>query len=353
MWPQNALTERLNIRWPILQAPMGWLSTPALAAAVSNAGGLGGIGMWGFSADDAERRIAGFRQQSGGSLNVNYPLWPEPEIVADVADPMRTRLQAHYDAKGLGSVPKPEGAASDVSPEHLAMLLRVKPQMVSFHFGLPNQEVVDAIRGAGILVISSATTVAEAKMLEQRGVDAVIAQGTEAGGHRGTFTGVDMSMQPGLFALLPQVVDAVRVPVIAAGGVADGRTVAAAFVLGASAVQLGTAFLRCEEANVLDAHRAALREATDACTIVTDTITGRPARYIRNKLTDDLIASGLKPVAFPAQLGLTAPLGETGDREFTALFAGQSTALARDTTAAELVHSLAEETTRRIRAMKV
>jgi nitronate monooxygenase len=351
MWPQNGLTERLGIRWPILQAPMGWLSTPALAAAVSNAGGLGGIGMWGFSAEDAERRIAGFRQQSGGSLNVNYPLWPGPEITTDVANPMRKRLQAHYDAKGLGSVPKPEGAASDVSPEHLAMILRAKPQMVSFHFGLPKQEVLDAIKGAGIFVISSATTVAEAKMLERRGVDAVIAQGTEAGGHRGTFTGVDMSMQPGLFALLPQVVDAVRVPVIAAGGIADGRTVAAAFVSGASAVQLGTAFLRCEEANVLDAHRVALREATDACTIVTDMITGRPARYIRNRLTDDLIASGLEPVAFPAQLSLTAPLGATGDRELTALFAGQSAALARDTTAAELVHSLAEETTRRLRAM--
>jgi len=230
-------------------------------------------------------------------------------------------------------------------------VLRAKPQMVSFHFGLPKQEVLEAIKGAGIFVISSATTVAEAKMLEQRGVDAVIAQGTEGGGHRGTFTAVDMSMQPGLFALLPQVVDAVRVPVIAAGGIADGRTVAAALVLGASAVQLGTAFLRCEEANVLDAHRVALREATDDCTIVTDTITGRPARYIRNKLTDDLVASGLKPVAFPGQLSLTAPLGATGDREFTALFAGQSAALARDTTAAELVHSLAEETTRRLRAL--
>jgi nitronate monooxygenase len=174
MWPQNALTERLKIRWPILQAPMGWLSTPALAAAVSNAGGLGGIGMWGFSAEDAERRIAGFRQQSGGSLNVNYPLWPEPEITVDTVDLMRKRLQAHYDAKGLGPVPRPEAAASDVSPEHLALLLRVKPQMVSFHFGLPKQEVMDAIKAAGIFVISSATTVTEAKLLEKRGVDAII-----------------------------------------------------------------------------------------------------------------------------------------------------------------------------------
>ena len=272
---------------------MGWLSTPALAAAVSNAGGLGGLGMWGFSAEDAERRIAGFQQLSGGSLNVNYPLWPEPRITPEVSEPMRARLQMHFDAKGLGAVPEPRGAASEVSPEHLSMLMRVKPRMVSFHFGLPHQEVISAIRDAGIFIISSATTVAEARMLEDRGVDAIIAQGTEAGGHRGTFTGVDISMQPGLFALLPQMVDAVRVPVIAAGGVADGRTVAAAFVLGASAVQLGTAFLRCEEANVLDAHRAALREPTDACTVVTDMITGRPARYVKNKLIEDLLASDL------------------------------------------------------------
>jgi len=146
------------------------------------------------------------------------------------------------------------------------------------------------------------------------------------------------------------VVDAVRVPVIAAGGVADGRTVAAAFVLGASAVQLGTAFLRCEEANVLDAHCTALREPTHACTVVTDMITGRPARYVKNKLIEDLLASDLRPVEFPAQLSLTAPLGNTGDRELTALFAGQSAALARDTTAGTLVDSLAEAKSECLRA---
>ena len=350
MWSRNAFTDRLNLKWPILQAPMGWLSTPALAAAVSNAGGLGGLGMWGFSAEDAERRVAGFRQQSGGSLNVNYPLWPEPKITAETSEAMRKRLQPYYDAHGLGSVPQPLGAASEVSREHLAMLLRAKPQVVSFHFGLPQPEVMNAIKSSGIFIICSATTVAEARILEDRGVNAVIAQGTEAGGHRGTFTGVDMSMQAGLFALLPQVVDAVKVPVIAAGGVADSRQVAAAFMLGASAVQMGTAFLRCEEANVLDAHRAALREASDACTVVTDMVTGRPARYIRNKLTDDLIESGLEPVSFPAQMSLTAPLGPTGEREVTTLFAGQSAALGRDTNATELVELLGQETTHRLRA---
>ncbi len=350
MWSRNAFTERLNLKWPSLQAPMGWLSTPALAAAVSNAGGLGGLGMWGFSAEDAERRIAGFRQQSSGSLNVNYPLWPEPRITPQASEAMRQRLQPHYDGKGLGAVPQPRGAASEVSREHLAMLLRAKPEMVSFHFGLPRSGIVQAIRQAGIFVICSATTVAEARTLEQCGADAIIAQGTEAGGHRGTFSGVDISMQPGLFALLPQVVDAVRVPVIAAGGVADGRQVAAAFMLGASAVQLGTAVLRCDEANVQEAHRAALREANEACTVVTDMLTGRPARYIRNRLADDLIASGLEPVAFPAQMSLTVPLEAAGDRELTLLLAGQSAALGRDTNAAALVEALAEETSRRLRA---
>jgi nitronate monooxygenase len=348
MWPRNSLTERLNLRWPILQAPMGSLSTPALAAAVSNAGGLGGLGMWGFSAEDAERRIAGFRQLSAGGLNVNYPLWPEPGTSKETSAAMRAHLQPHYDAHKLGPVPEPQGTAGEVSREHLAMLLRAKPELVSFHFGLPQPDVIQAIKSAGIYIISSATTAREARILEEHGVDAIIAQGAEAGGHRGTFTGTDMGAQAGLLALLPQVVDAVRVPVIAAGGIADGRQVAAAFMLGASGVQLGTAFLRCEEANMLDGHRAALRDADDSSTIVTNMITGRPARCITNKLTDDLIASGLEPASFPTQYGLIAPLAQTGDRELTPLFAGQSAALGKDTTAAALVDALADATSRRL-----
>lgn len=350
MWPTNALTERLNLKWPILQAPMGSASTPALAAAVTNAGGLGGLGMWGRTAEQAARRIAGFRQQSGGSLNVNYPIWPAPRCAPEVTEAMRQHLQPQYDAHGLGPVPEPQGAVSDIGPEHVALLLETKPEIVSFHFGLPEPEVLRALKSAGIFIVSSATTVAEARRLEQSGVDAIIAQGTEAGGHRATFTGADVGMQPGLFSLLPQIVDAVRVPVIAAGGIADGRTAAAGFMLGASAVQIGTAFLHCEEADVRDAHRAALAEARDDGTVVTDVISGRACRYIRNRMIDDLVASGLQPLPVPAQQSLTAPLSGFGDREWTALTSGQSAALSRDRNAAALIKRLAEETTQRLRA---
>jgi len=350
MWPNNALTERLNLKWPILQAPMGSASTPGLAAAVTNAGGLGGLGMWGRTAEQAARRIAGFRQQSGGTLNVNYPIWPDPRGTPEATEAIRAHLQSRYDAFGLGAAPQPAGDVSDVGPDHIALMLDTKPEVVSFHFGMPEPDAVRALKAAGIFIISSATTVAEARALEAAGCDAIIAQGTEAGGHRATFTGVDIGMQPGLFALLPQIVDAVGVPVIAAGGIADGRTSAAAFILGASAVQLGTAFLLCEEAEVRDAHRAALAQADDSCTVVTDVISGRPCRYIRNEMIDTLIASGLKPLPVPAQQSLTQPLAAAGDRGWTALTAGQSAALAKYTNAAELVEKLAEETTQRLRA---
>ena len=347
MWSKNSFTQRLNLEYPILQAPMGGLTTPALAAAVSNAGGLGGLGMWGFSAEDAGRRIAGFRQQSGGGLNVNYPLWDDPGDLTDTGLAMRAHLQDLYQQKGLGPLATPSATAGEIDAGHLAMLREVKPEVVSFHFGLPDPDTVQAIKAVGIFIISSATTVAEAKALEAKGADAIIAQGMEAGGHRGTFSDAPVAMQPGLFALLPQVVDAVSLPVIAAGGIADGRTIAAAFVLGASAVQLGTAFLRCAEANVPDAHRAALATAQDADTVVTDVISGRPARYIKNRLVEEL--ADMDPVPFPAQLGLTAPLGADGDRDFTALFSGQAAALGRAAPAADLVQTLAAEANRRFK----
>ncbi|MBT6273715.1 MAG: nitronate monooxygenase [Chromatiales bacterium] len=339
MWSRNSLTERLNLEWPILQAPMGDKTTPALAGAVSNAGALGGLGMSGLTADTVRRRIEGFRQLSAGSLNVNYLLWEHTGDLTGAGTTMRGRLQTLYDTKKLGAVPVPVGSESAVDFDHLSVLKDTSPEVISFHFGLPAPKICRELKANGIFLICSATTVAEALALEASGADAVIAQGTEAGGHRGTFTGVEMNMQPGLFALLPQMVDAVTIPVIAAGGIANGRTVAAALMLGASAVQLGTAFLRCEEANVHAAHREALGTASDSATVVTDVISGRPARYIRNALINELGAE--EPLPFPDQLRLTAPLGANGDGQYMALYAGQSAALTTDLPAADLVHKLA------------
>jgi len=350
MWTRNNLTERLNLEWPILQAPMGEYTTPELAAAVSNAGGLGALGMWGFSAQDVKSRIAGFREQSNGGLNVNYPLWDAPEDLSNCAMAMRERVQNLYDEKGLGPIPTPTASAGLVDPEHLEMLKIIKPEVISFHFGLPDQEIVNQLRAANIYIMCSATTVAEAKYLEQNGVDCIIAQGIEAGGHRGTFLGADVSMQSGLFSLLPQIVDAVKVPVVAAGGIADGRAIASALMLGASGVLVGTAFLRCRDANVLDAQRTALGAAEEASTILTDVISGKKARFIKNKLIDELSRTDLVPLPFPAQYSLTLPLAELGDEDYMELLAGQSVALTREMPASELVQTLAQEASNCLKA---
>ena len=346
MWSENLLTKRLNLKWPILQAPMGSTSTPALAAAVSNAGALGGLGMWGYSAEGAQRRIAGFRQLCPNSLNVNYPIWDHPGELNGLEKTMRERIQSIYDQKGLGPIPQLTGVAGGVDHEHLAMLESVKPEVVSFHFGLPDTDVVTRLKGAGIFILCSATTVEEAKALEASGVDAIIAQGTEAGGHRGTFQGAPIQSQPGLISLLPQVVDAVDVPVIGAGGIGDGRGVAAALMLGASAVQMGTAFLLCEEANVADVHKATLAHAGDISTVVTDVISGRAARCVSNRMVETLSQPGAQPLPFPAQSSLTAPLDESGDPEVASVLAGQSVALTREMKGSRLVEVLAEETSR-------
>ena len=279
-WTDNELTRMLKLEVPIMQAPMAELTTPELAAAVSNAGGLGALGMWGFSAEQVAQRINGFRELSQGCLQVNYPLWGSFDDLSNVAIPMRKAIQKLYDINDLGQAPEPKMQASQVADEHLEVLVDLKPSAISFHFGLPEERVIDRLKQAGILILCSATSVSEARFLEENGVDIIIAQGTEAGGHRGTFTGLDISMQSGLFALLPQVVDAVNVPVAAAGGISDGRAVAAAMMLGASGAYLGTAFLRCPEANVAVAHRAALADAEEGTTRVTDVVSGRPARFL-------------------------------------------------------------------------
>jgi nitronate monooxygenase len=258
---------------------------------------------------------------------------------------MRERLQPYFAANGLGEVPHPSLPFPSFNPAHLDLVRRHRPQVVSFHFGLPAQDLLRGVKETSALVMSSATTVAEARWLEEHGVDVVIAQGLEAGGHRGTFLSADPSGQAALFALLPQVTRAVRLPVVAAGGISDGQGIAAAFVLGASGVQLGTAFLRCPEASVPAAYRAALASTSDDATRITRLFSGRPNRVIRTQFTEEMRDAEDLAVPFPAQFALTAPLRKAaGTTDFMAFLAGQAAPLSREMPATDLVRTLIAET---------
>ncbi len=349
MWPSNTLTDRLGMDIAIIQAPMAGANTPALSSAVSNAGGLGSLGLGTSSVESATAQIAEHFQSSNRSLNANFFCHDEPTEAESRSLAMRERLQPWYDDMDLGPVPLPHAPYSSFGPEHLELLEKLSPKVGSFHFGLPEPELYKAVRASDAFIMASATTVSEARWLAAQGVDAIIAQGLEAGGHRGTFQGADPTAQPGLFALLPQVTSAVDVPVIAAGGIADGRTIAAALALGASAVQIGTAFLRCPEANVHPAHRKQLAEARDDGTRVTRLFSGKPARGFHNKYMDEFETAETDVAPFPTQLSLSGPLkkgaGEERAGEVMSLWSGQSASLSREMPAADLLALLVEETT--------
>jgi nitronate monooxygenase len=350
MLPKNSLTERLGLAYPIIQAPMASATTPALAASVSEAGALGSLGLGTSTAEAAAAEIQRFRQMTEKPLNANFFCHEGPGDVTGTGEAMRRRLAPFYQAHNAGDVPLPTVPYGTFTAEHAAVLQVERPAVVSFHFGLPDEELLEQVRATGAYIICSATTVAEALTLETAGVDAIIAQGLEAGGHRGTFLGGDITNQPGLFALLPQVCRAVSLPVIAAGGIVDGHTAAAAFMLGASAVQVGTAFLRNADSKISDPHRRALAEAGDESTRVTRLHSGKPARAIRNRLLDELADMEGAVAPYPAQRSLVAPLGGKGDGAYQALWAGQNVGLTREMPAAELVRVLAEETAARLKA---
>jgi nitronate monooxygenase len=348
MWPRSDLLDLLGIEQPIVQAPMIGSATPALAAAVGNAGGLGSLGCAAMSLDQLRAKAGELRAATNRPFNLNFFAHDPPKENADVDALTRRRLAPFYQELGLGEVPKAvELPFGGFDAGTLAALLEIEPAVVSFHFGLPAPEVVAAIKDAGCRLLCSATTVAEARSLAAAGVDAIIAQGWEAGGHRGTF---DVSFEDfgvGTLALVPQIVDAVEVPVIAAGGIADGRGIAAAFALGASGVQMGTAFLSCPEANVSDMHRHALRHASDDETRLTRAFSGRPARA-RNNRYIDAMAEHRRPLpAFPRMYGFTDPLRQAAaagdDPNFQFLLYGQAAALNRELPAAELVRTLIAE----------
>jgi nitronate monooxygenase len=349
MWPRRTLQDLLGIEHPIIQAPMGGVTTPALAAAVSNAGALGSLSCGSIPLATAREHVATAQRATNRPINVNFFAHAEPRLDAAAAQAMQSRLRPYYDELGLGPVPEPASAFAPFDRERLDFLLATRPRVVSFHFGVPDEDVVRQLKDAGCILLSSATTVAEARTLEERGVDAVIAQGADAGGHRGTFTETPGAGTVGTMSLVPQVVDAVRVPVIAAGGIFDGRGIAAAFALGAAGVQIGTAFLSCPEASVPEPYRAALRDSSDAGTQVTRAMSGRPARVLRNRYVAEMAASGddEKALAFPLQASLSYPLGRAPDGtvrpEFLGMWAGQGAPKQRAIPAAALVEALVHE----------
>ncbi|MFZ0266434.1 NAD(P)H-dependent flavin oxidoreductase [Caulobacter sp.] len=333
------LTDLLGVPLPILQAPMAGATTPAMAIGAARAGGLGALACALFTPDQARSAAQAFRAAIDAPLNLNFFCHATPAADPVGALAWRAKLARYYVEAGLDPAQAPPDAGrAPFDDAFCALVEALRPEVVSFHFGLPDDHLVARVKAAGCKILSSATTVAEAQWLEAHGADAIIAMGAEAGGHRATFLpqfadhlvhGLDMAAQPGLFALLPQVVDAVTVPVIAAGGIADPRGVAAALALGACGVQVGTAYLFTPEAQVPAAHRAGLEDARDDNTMLTDVFTGRPARAVVNRLMLEMGPLGSQVPPFPTAGGAIAPLRRGGEsRDFVNAWAGQSARLA-------------------------
>jgi len=347
LWPDNDLTTRLGIRYPIIQAPMAGASTPALAIAVSTAGGLGSLGL-AMHTQEALRNDCATVSAAGAPYNANFFVHSEPVDDPARAADARSLLAPYYRELGLGEVPDVVTATPSFNDTHLQAVLDLRPPVVSFHFGLPNADAFKAIKAAGLYTLSSATNVAEARELEARGVDAVIAQGFEAGGHRGTFSEPYERGHVGTLALVPQVVDAVSIPVIAAGGIGDGRGIAAALALGASAVQLGTAFLTCPESAAHPLYRRALNEASDDQTRITHAFSGRPARGLENRYLREMAGHEAHYPDFQILNTLTGPLRKASaignNTDFLSLWSGQSAVMSRNLPACELIQLLVKET---------
>jgi len=349
MWPDRTLLDIFAVDVPIFQAPMAGASDAELAIAVAKAGGLGALPAGMLDGEQIRAQVEQFRTAATDRpLNLNFLAhrMPLPNNAREHA--WRERLKPYYLEFGIDpAAPVATASRRPFDATACAIVEELKPAVVSFHYGLPEKDLVARVKAAGCKVICSATTVEEARFLEANGCDAIIVQGLEAGGHRGMFLSTDLATQVGLFALLPQVVDAVQVPVIATGGIADARTMAAALTLGAAAVQVGTAFLFCPEVKILPPHRAALRTARDDSTIITNVFSGRPARGLVNRAIRELgPISDIVP-EFPLASGALAPLHAKaqaqGSGDFSPMFAGQAAALGHELPAGQLVRKLAVE----------
>lgn len=345
----DTIAALFGTRLPIVQAPMAGVQGSELALAVAAAGGLGSLPCAMLGAAAMRGELERIRQGAPAApLNANFFCHtpPQPDAAREAA--WRASLLPYY--QELGVEPNGLGAASGREPftaQTAALLAEFKPAVVSFHFGLPEPELLALVRGWGARIVSSATTLEEGLWLQERGVDAVIAQGLEAGGHRGIFLGDDLTTQSGTMALLPQLAQRLRVPVIAAGGIADARGVAAAMALGAAGVQVGTAYLLCPQAQTTAVHRAALRSPASGHTALTNLFTGRPARGIMNRLMREQGPMGRLAPAFPLAGAAVAPLRSVaesrGSGDFSPLWAGQNASGCREVDAGLLTRELAGE----------
>jgi nitronate monooxygenase len=340
-----SLQELLGVELPIIQAPMAGWQGSELAIAVSNAGGLGSLPCALLSVDVIRAELTAIRNATSKPYNVNFFCHAPPAADPEREQAWRELLSPYF--KRFGLDPKAEFAGATRTPFSAAaadVLEPYKPAVVSFHFGLPAPELIARVKSWGSKVLSSATTVEEALWLEDHGADAIIAQGIEAGGHRGIFLSEDLTTQVGIFALLPQIVDAVRIPVIASGGIADAKGAAAAMSLGAAGVQLGTSYLLCPETKTSAVHRAALKSPSAAHTALTNLFSGRPARGIVNRLMKELGPINAQAPAFPLAAGAIAPLRKQAESEglgdFSPLWAGQNVSGCREIPAAELTRAL-------------
>ncbi|AVO59507.1 NAD(P)H-dependent flavin oxidoreductase [Pseudomonas chlororaphis] len=343
-WPDTRILDLLGIELPIIQAPMAGATTTAMVIAAAQAGGLGSLPCAMLSPEQIRQEVQSIRQATRAPLNLNFFCHqnptpdPEREILwKNALEPYYRELGADFEA------PTPVSSRAPFDAVSCELVEELRPEIVSFHFGLPKPALLARVKATGAKVLSSASTVDEAIWLEQRGCDAIIAMGYEAGGHRAIFLSEDLNTQVGTMALVPQIVDAVQVPVIAAGGIGDARGIVAAFALGASAVQLGTAYLFTPEAKVSAAHHRALRSAKESETALTNLFTGRPARGIVNRVMREIGPINPLAPAFPLAGGALMPLRAKDDADFANLWSGQALRLGLELPAFELTRTLAEQ----------